>query len=34
MALEGVKKLPVVLDDKQALKIYKRLAEVNMNRLH
>lgn len=29
MALEGVKKLPVVLDDKQALKIYKRLAEVN-----
>lgn len=29
MTLNGIKKLPVMLDDKQALRIYKRLAEVN-----
>ncbi|MGT2799384.1 Fic family protein [Streptococcus marmotae] len=29
MALQGVKKLPVMLDNKQALHLYKRLANVN-----
>lgn len=29
MVLQGVKKLPVILDDKQALYLYKRLANVN-----
>lgn len=29
MVLQGVKKLPVLLDDKQALQLYKKLAKVN-----
>lgn len=29
MALQGVKQLPVLLDDRQALKLYKKLAKVN-----
>ncbi|EHI68556.1 hypothetical protein ACVRY7_10940 [Streptococcus ictaluri] len=29
MALQGIKKLPVLLEDKQALNLYKKLAIVN-----
>ncbi|MDS9009627.1 Fic family protein, partial [Streptococcus pneumoniae] len=29
MALQGIKKLPVLLEDKQALSLYKKLAIVN-----